>query len=194
MMAKTKLKFSDIEYLKNSKTEEMTTPDTNVEINLQKKSVVHEYNLNTRKDEVEKKIENLNQKIRNLAFKEEMLNSIINRTYTELENLKENEFTRRGQKQSVLIKQLEALSILHDTVYKWETMIQNYHKILIDIENHKINSLIKIENLKKEEEKTDENLSEVLMALNTQLKNTTADLPENSLISEIKEELEKENY
>jgi hypothetical protein len=189
MMA-PKPKLIDIGENPKSKQTEI---NTEVEVDLRKKSITHEYSLEQRKGEILDKISNLERKINNLNMKEEMLNNIINGTHIELQNLKENEFTRRGQKQAVLIKQLEALSILHDTVYKWETMIQNYHKILIDIENHKINSLIKVENLKREEKETDENLTEVLETLNTHLK-PQDEAPKNSLIDQIQQELEKENY
>jgi hypothetical protein len=155
--------------------------------------------LSNRKVDIKNKISKLEDKIKNHSIKEGMLDKIISRTYIELENLKDNEFTRRGQKQAILIKQLEALSIIHDTLLKYEDMIQKYHKILIDLENNKLSSYIKIEGLHKEEEANDERISDVLAELHRQLKDSNNDLAtaatgKSSFIDEIQKELESQNY
>lgn len=144
---------------------------------------------------VEDKIERLDKKLLKFDSKEIMLDAIIAGTHVELGNLSENEFTKRGQKQAILIKQLEALSVLHDTIMKYEDMIQRYHKVLMDIQNNKLNAYVKLENLKKEEEKSDDSLSEVLMNLQELLgNNAESALPDISLIAEIEEELKDNNY
>jgi len=153
----------------------------------------HVVEITKRKREIISKIEDLNKKLKKHELKEGMLDQIIATTYIELENLSENEFTRRGQKQSILIKQLEALSILHDTIIKYEDMIQKYHKILLDIENNKLNSFLKIENLKKEEKATEEGIAELLSSLQDQL-NTGSSTNINPLIEEIQNELKENNY
>jgi len=154
--------------------------------------------LSNRKIDIKNKIIKLEDKIKNHSIKEGMLDKIISMTYIELENLKESEFTRRGQKQAILIKQLEALSIIHDTLLKYEDMIQKYHKILIDLENNKLNSYIKVESLHKEEETNDERISDVLAELHKQLKDNnnlaTAATGKSSFIDEIQNELESQNY
>jgi len=153
----------------------------------------HTVEMSRRKREIMEKIEDLNKKLKKHELKEGMLDKIISMTYTELENLKENEFTRRGQKQSILIKQLEALSILHDTLIKYEDMIQKYHKILLEIENNKLNSFLKIENLKKEEKATDDNITDLLMMIQDQMGvGTSAGI--SPLLDEIKSELEEGDY
>jgi hypothetical protein len=153
----------------------------------------HNIEMSRRKREITDKINALNKKLQKHELKEGMLDKIISMTYVELENIKENEFTRRGQKQSILIKQMEALSILHDTLIKYEDMIQKYHKILIDIENNKLNSFLKIENLKKEEKATDENIADLLMMVQDQMGAGTS-TGINPLLDEIKSELEENNY
>jgi hypothetical protein len=150
--------------------------------------------MQSRQKEISSKIAALESKIKKHELKEGMLDNIIAGTYTELENLKENEFSKRGQKQTVLIKQLEALSILHDTIMKYEDMIQKYHKILLDIENNKFNSFLKIESLKKEEDKANDNLSEVLQELQQMLRSDSNGITENIFMEEIKKELEDNNY
>jgi hypothetical protein len=170
----------------------ITSSDTDLEF----ASVKSKYNfeMDTRKNDLKNKIEHLEKKLNKHELKEGMLDMIIGQTYTELENLKENEFAKRGQKQSILIKQLEALSVLHDTILKYEDMIQKYHKILMDIENNKLNSYLKIENLKKEEKRTDEGLGDILQELQQMLKGETGGITSNSLLDEIQQELNDENY
>jgi hypothetical protein len=172
------------------------TPKTNeiLDYNIDDARKHHRNSLEDRRLEIIKKIENLENKLQKHIFKEGMLDKIINGTYAELENLKEHEFTKRGQKQSILIKQLEALSILHDTILKYEDMIQKYHKILIDLENNKFNSYLKVEGLKKEEEKTDQDLSELLMILQEQMKSNSSNSSINPLVDDIKKELLENGY
>ncbi len=154
----------------------------------------HNIALNLKRKEIKEKIEQLESKLQKHAMKEGMLDKIIGMTYTELENLKENEFTRRGQKQSILIKQLEALGLLHDTILKYEDTIQKYHKILIDLESNKLNSYLKIESLKKEEKVQDDNIIEVLAAIQEQLTAGSNGVINNPLLDEIQKELEDNNY
>jgi hypothetical protein len=184
--------LSDLRVPSDSK-DILTSPDNDLELARVKTKYNHE--MNERKNDLKKKIDHLEKKLGKHELKEGMLDMIISQTYSELENLKENEFAKRGQKQSVLIKQLEALSILHDTILKYEDMIQKYHKILMDIENNKLNSFLKIENLKKEEERADEGLGDVLQELQQMLKSgASGNLTSNSLLDEIQQELSDGDY
>ncbi len=151
--------------------------------------------LSVRKREIIDKISSIERKLKKHELKEGMLDRIITETYTEMDNLKSSEFTRRGQKQSILIKQMEALSILQDTLVKFEDMIYKYQRILIDIENHKLNSFIKMENLKKEERINDDSITEVLMAIQEQLNGSSgAHIGVSPMIEEIQQELRDANY
>ena len=155
----------------------------------------HTIETNRRKREILAKIDNLEKKIKKHELKEGMLDKIISGTYMELEEVKPNEFTRRGQKQTVLIKQLEALSILHDTLMKYEDMIQKYHKILLDIENNKLNSYVKLESLKHEEKTTEEGISQLMQAVQEQLKGQLDQGSSvNPMLEDIQRELEDNNY
>ncbi len=155
----------------------------------------HNTELSIRKRELISKVQLLEKKLTKNELKEAMLDRIINETYIEMDNLKENEFTRRGQKQSILIKQMEALSILQDTLLKYEDMIFKYQRVLIDIENNKLNSFIKIENLKKEEQTADENIAAIMEAVQDQLRlGQSSSAGVNPLLDEIQQELRDENY
>jgi len=192
-MAKNTVRLSDLPVPGSvDGTSVIQSPDDNLELARVKSNYNQE--MNERKRELKNKIDNLEKKLKKHELKEGMLDMIIGKTYTELQNLKENEFSKRGQKQTVLIKQLEALSILHDTILKYEDMIQKYHKILMDIENNKLNSFLKVENLKKEEDKTDDNLSTVLSDLQQLLKGGGTTLSGSSYMDEIRQELEENDY
>jgi len=176
---------------KSQTGQDITSGVDDLEIN----RVKTDYNLqmNERKRELIKKVQDLEGKLRKHELKEGMLDKIISTTYVEMDNLGDKEFTRRGQKQTVLIKQLEALSILHDTLLKYEDMIQKYHKILMDIENNKLNSYLKVAGLKKDEEKADEGIGAVLLELQGILKGET-NVTGNPLMDEIKQELADGDY
>jgi len=154
----------------------------------------HKQVMSARQREIEQKISKLEVKLGKHELKEGILDKIIATTYNEMENLKPNEFTRRGQKQTALIKQLEALSILHDTILKYEGMIQSYHKLLMDTENNKLNSFIKIQNLKKEEKTVDEGLGAVLMELQESFKAGVVGGSSSTLIDDIASELQDGDY
>ncbi len=174
-----------------SKNPDLITGNDDLEINRVK--VDYNVQMNDRKREILKRVQELERKLTKHELKEAMLDRIINNTYTELDNLGANEFTRKGQKQTILIKQMEALSILHDTLIKYEDMIQKYQKILLDIENNKLNSFLKVANLKKEEEKADEGIHGVLMDLQEMIKGGGT-VSGNPLLDDIQQELDDADY
>jgi hypothetical protein len=156
--------------------------------------VAHTYdrNMDAKREDIIKKIDELERKLAKHTLKEGMLDKIINQTYTELDELSANEFTRRGQKQSALIKQLESLGVLQDTLMKYEDMIQKYHKIIMDIDNNKLNGYVKIRNLKTEEKEITDDLGAVLQNIQ-QLMQVETGQP-NILLSEISKELSDGDY
>ncbi len=183
-------RLSDLEIPGTKDTVVLDTDD------LQRVRTEHNVELSIRKRELLTKVQGLEKKLSKHELKEGMLDRIIAETYTEMDNLSKNEFTRRGQKQSILIKQMEALSILQQTLLNYEDMIFKYQKILIDIENNKLNSFLKIENLKKEEKINDDSIADVLLAIQEQLKigSSNSLIAANPLIDEIQKELADANY
>ena len=177
--------------LKNKSDNDLVQGNDELEINRVK--IDYNVQMNERKREILNKINELGRKLIKHELKEAMLDSIINNTYTELDNLSANEFTRKGQKQTVLIKQMEALSILHDTLMKYEDMIQKYQKIILDIENNKLNSYLKIANLKKEETKADDGIQGILIELQDMIKGGGT-ASGNPLLDDIQRELDDADY
>ncbi len=188
------LMFSKIgeNIIENPVPQELLTSD---EMEMNRVKTDYNLELNSRKRELTQKISSLETKLKKHELKEGMLDRIISQTYTEMDNLTDNQFSLRGQKQSILIKQMEALSILHDTILKYEGMIQAYHKILLDIENNKLNSYIKIVNLKKEESTVDEGIGTIMTELQEMLRQSSGSGPTGSpILDDIKQELSEGDY
>lgn len=152
--------------------------------------------------EIELKITTLTAKIDTLTLNEGRIKRMINENSTEIENLSGAEFTRRGQKQSILLKQLEALSLINDTMLKYEDTIYKYQKILVDLQNNKFNNLLRIETLKREESTQDDSVMGVLMDLQKKMNpghssgagvGDEYSLP-NTLLIDIENELRDGNY
>jgi len=191
-------KLSDLQDPRNSENFKNNPTDTTLmsseEIEILNVKNTYELNMSNKRREITLKIDELEKKIQKHSIKEGMLDKIITQTSTELDNLSPNEFTRRGQKQSALIKQLEALGVLQDTLMKYEDMIQKYHKIVMDIDNNKLNGFIKIQNLSKEEEEVDEGLGSVLQDIQSLLKGGGATSGSNPVLDDLQRELLDGDY
>jgi len=150
--------------------------------------------MDTVKKDIKSKIKELEKKISNHDLKVGMMDRIIAETSRELDSLQANEFTRRGQKQTILIKQLEAISIIHDTIIKYQDMVQKYHKIILDIENNKLNGFVKLEGLKVEEKVADEGISGLLVELQKTFRANESGETKAPLLADIEQELSMEDY
>lgn len=148
------------------------------------------------------KIESMERTVRNFKARDVMMNSIIDRTYNELESFAPNEYTKRGQKQNTLMKQLETLGLVHDTIMKYEDTIYKYHKILVDLENHRVTNFAKLESLKKEEIATKDNLAGLLADIQhlfakpdpTKVGGSLEITPQELLMQDLEKELKDNNY
>jgi len=150
------------------------------------------------KHEIELKITQMNRKIERFHNKESILDKMISMTNQEIESLSPTEFTRRGQKQAILLKQLEALSVLNDTILKYEDSIQKYNKMIIDIENNKLKTFISIKSISKEEINEEMDLKKLLVEVQELIKNgstgSNGELGNQGMLSEIETELIENNY
>ncbi len=142
--------------------------------------------LDSQKDKINDKIRNIESKLIVLNNKESIINTIINKLNIELENIDPKHFKTVGQLRTTLNKQLESLSLIIDMIVKLEDMIQKYRKMIIDIENQKINNFIK---LQKEEQEIEGDISKILLQINNQfneMKNTNPEML-NMASEELKE-------
>ena len=141
-------------------------------------------NINQQKDEINKKINALEQKLISLQNKESIINSLILKINTELENTNPTHFKAISQIRTTLNKQFETLSLIMDMIIKVEDMIQKYRKMLIEIENKQIDNYIK---LTKEVQQEENDLTSLLSVLNQNLNNNSNPVVEEALL-ELKEE------
>jgi vacuolar-type H+-ATPase subunit E/Vma4 len=145
-------------------------------------------NVNEEKNKIIEKIRSIEQKLISLNNKETILNNIIMKVSSELDNIDPKHFKAVSQIRTTLSKQLESLSLIEDMIIKFEDMILKYRKMLIDIENQKMNHSIKFNS----DIPDDTDLSKVLLQINNQfneIKNST-----NPLLESAKKELEKDGF
>jgi len=145
--------------------------------------------LSNQKEKIEEKIISIERKLIMLNNKESIINDIINKINLELQGTDPKHFKAVGQLRTILNKQLESLSLIMDMIVKLEDMIQKYRKMLIDLENQKINNHIK---LNKESEEIDNDISKILLQINNQFNQMKDVNPE--FLSEAENELKELGY
>ena len=159
--------------------------------------LIYENNIEKQKHEIEKKIKSLEIKLTILNNKETILNDIINKINYELNETDPKQFKLIGQIRTTLTRHIESLSLVMDMIFKVEDLIQKYRKMLIDIENQKVNNIFKI---LKEDEEINEDIAEILTSINSLVakdpsKNSTSqDNNESPLLIEVEEELRNSGY
>ena len=180
----------------------------NNEKNLDKNEIINyqEYSndIEKQKEELNSKINILENKLIDLEIKENMINNIITRTNATLENIDPGNFKWIGQTQSNLMKQIESLGMVKDIIIKYEDLIMKYRKMIIDIDEKKMVNRLKIASLQKEEEEKETALTEVLSEVQEIFKNTSGsevipnfndpNNPQVALLSSLHDELKQEGY
>jgi len=141
------------------------------------------------KEKIEGKIKSLENKLIILNNKESIINDIINKVNFELQNTNPTHFKAVAQLRTTLNRQLETLSIVMDMIVKLEDMIQKYRKMLIDMENQKINNYIK---LQKETQEVENDVSKILLQINNQFNEMKKLNP--AMLKEVNEELKELGY
>jgi len=149
----------------------------------------YELDISKEKEKIEEKIKVLEKRILSYSLKEEIINDIINKLNIELQNVDPKAFKLISQLRTSLNKNFEALNLITDMILKTEDLIFKYRKMLVDIENQKVNNYIK---LLKETSDTENDVTKILMQINQQfneIKNT-----DNPLVHEALKELEEQGY
>jgi len=145
--------------------------------------------LQKQKENIENKIKSLESKLIMLNNKETIINNLINKINLELENTNPTHFKAVAQLRTTLNRQLESLSLIMDMIVKIEDMIQKYRKMLIDIENQKMNNYIK---LSKESQEIENDVSKVLLQINQQFNALKDSNP--AILNEVEQELKELGY
>ena len=157
-------------------------------------------NLNEIKEGIETKIRSADIRLTALNIKEDVTNKMMMRTSNYInEYEKSANFKLRSQYETIYIKQTEALSLICEMMMKYEDLIFKYRKMLIDIENHKVQSYTKIKaaekTIKTDEDSFDENYQGTLKEINKLLQdNSSEDNKGNPLLQDIQNELKLEGY
>jgi len=99
---------------------------------------------------IDDKLKDLEGRIENLREKEKILDEFIARTHGALEATSSNNFKLRSQLQNTIMKQLESMQYLIDTIIKYENIVQTYTKQKIDIQNNKVSNYARWKNINKE--------------------------------------------
>lgn len=149
-------------------------------------------NLNTQLNYISKKINECEKKLTSLKGKEDIINTMINKTNVQIERYsEENNWKLVGINNSQILTQFETLSMVQEMLCKYEDMIQRYIKMSIDIENHKINAYVKIVGTRKEDKKTEEGFESLMHAMH-QL--TSQPQNNDAMAAHVKEQLKLEGY
>jgi hypothetical protein len=174
----------------------MVIQDEKVQINYTEYSK----DIEEEKTKVKEKLVSLDNKLVDLELKERMINNIITRTNATLENMDSSNFKWMAQTQTNLMKQIENLGLVKDIIIKYEDMILKYRNILINIAEKKITNRVKIANLEREEEKQDNNITELMSNIQDILAGRSMEgmeIPSEQgqlFLSQIEDELEKDGY
>ena len=153
---------------------------------------IYDENIEVQKKSINNKINSLEQKLISLQNKESIINSLILKINQELENTDPKHFKAISQIRNVLNRQFETLSLITDMIIKVEDMVQKYRKMLIEIENKKIDNFIK---LNKETASEENDLSILMTTLNDNFKNIgNTSNNQNPLIEDAMLELKDSGY
>jgi len=153
----------------------------------------YENEIEKQKEEINKKITSLEGKLLQLQNKESIINNIITNVNLELEKADPKAFKLVGQLRNTLNHNFETLSLIMDMIFKIEDTIQKYRKMLIDVENQKINNIIKA---KIEEEEIENDVSKILLQINNQINSANSNKVDEAspILQEALAELKDENY
>jgi len=150
-------------------------------------------NINYQLKYVQEKINNAEIKITSLKVKEAIISSIIDRTNDSVSKfLADHNYPKAQGLQNALITQFETYSLMQDMILKYESNIQSYIKMSLDIENHKVNTYVKIKASKKNDDKTDKNYDAIVSKFNEIMNSGPAGA--QAFKSNIQKELNLEGY
>jgi len=154
-------------------------------------------NLNDQIKYINMKIKDYELKLTALKNKELIIDDMINRSneqvqyYIQAKNMKV-----AGIHQGYILTQFETLGQVQEMLIKYEEMINKSVKMLIDLENHKINSFVKIAASKKQEKSTDDDYGKLMNAMQKLVTkdNKEHNNLENPMLETVREQLKLEGY
>lgn len=159
------------------------------------------YNLNKQLNYIQLKISESECKITALKTKENIIDNMIERTNRLVEKYTEDKnFKLAGLNSSHILTQFETLSQVQEMLIKYEDMIQKYIKMSVDIENHKINAFAKLNAVKKDDNKNEDNYTKLMSSMQDLMKDNSPQIegpggPTNeALLDSVRDSLKLEGY
>ena len=130
-----------------------------------------EYNKNLEdiKKNISNKLKNIGNRIVVLNTQVEFVEKAIKSKQNVLERMNPENITGMRKMEQSIIYSIEISGKIHESIIKYENLIQSYTKNLTDIENNKLTAYTKIRTLDKEEIATDKEYVKMMKELHDSL-------------------------
>ena len=150
--------------------------------------------LDEQKKYIKVKIEEADRKLTSLKTKEEIINTMINRTNMAIEDYAtEKNYKLMGINNGHLLSQFETLSLVQEMLIKYEDQIQKYVKLLLDIENNKLSAVTKVKAMSKTDKVDDDNFSGIVSEMHKLMQSNLPNA-QNQMLDHVKNQLQLEGY
>jgi hypothetical protein len=127
--------------------------------------------------------------------KEKLLNDMVIRTENLLKTTNKDNFKAISVLQSNILKQIEIIGVLYETIIKYEDLVFKYQKMLIDVENHRINGFAKIKATMKDNDKAESESNTLMGEIHDMLTNkSSTDNTDFSIHDKVDMELKIDGY
>ena len=153
---------------------------------------------NTELEDQKKYIKNkraeFDRKLTSLRLKEEIVNRMILESNNQVEKQMEvNNWKVVNIINAQLLTQFETLNQIQEMLCKYEDMIQKYLKMIIDIENHKVNTFVKLASTKKEADNLESSYENLMQEMHKITSNVNTNMHVD-FAAEVKNQLKLEGY
>lgn len=139
------------------------------------KSKDYSNNINQIRDDIRKKISGTNNRLAILGTQLQFIEKQITSKQHNIERIPDDNHTARRKLENSVLYNLDLSSRVHENIIKYENLIKDYNKYLIDIENNKLNAYTKIAGLNKDEKGTDKDYQKLMKDIHDQMNNQTID-------------------
>jgi hypothetical protein len=116
--------------------------------------------------DINSKLKDYDIKLNSLKNKENIINTMINRTNLQLEKYyEEKNYKLMGVYNGYILTQMEALGQMQEMIIKFEDQIFKYRKMISDLHNNKLNAHLKINVAKEDDNNSYSDLNETFKQL-----------------------------
>ncbi len=175
----------------------MERPISKETINKEGTFDIHSYsdNINNQKEYIQNKISSCEMKLKGLQTKENIISNMITRQSLSLEkHVEKNNYKLISVSQQQILHFFETLALAQEMLIKYEDMIQKYLKMIVDIENHKINAYVKIKTADKSNKSLEGDNDQLLDYMQKMMLQSETSEANTGMTEHIKHELKLEGY